>query len=129
LFVFLLSTPDSFAVVTSHPLSQHRFASASRDGWGHPAGFVPLNAPPALYGPKTFTAGGGSLRAERPLVSLGRSTCDRACWGRLRSPSASAERSGGLAVRRLAVARRLCDGPRCDPPAGPKYRHLDRHHG
>ncbi len=72
---------------------------------------------------------GGSLRAERPLVSLGRSTCDRACWGRLRSPSASAERSGSLAVRRLAGARRLCDGPRCDPLTGPKYRHLDPHHG
>ena len=117
------------AGVTSHPLSQHRFASASQDGWGHPAGFVPLNAPPALYGPKTFTAGAvrcglnarWSRWAARPATEPAGAGC-----GRLPPPLNA---PAVWHVRRLAGARRLSDGPRCDPLTGPKYRHLDPHYG
>jgi len=93
---------SSERVVTTRALSRASLLRLS--GWLGPA--LRLCSAERSTGPEravTLTAGAVRCGLERPPVSLGRSTHDRACWGSLRSSSASAGRSGG---QRLTGVRR-----------------------
>lgn len=116
------TAPSSGRVATTRAVN--RSPSSRLSGWLGPA--FRLCSAVRSTGPEravTLTAGAVRCGLERPLVSLGRSTHDRACWGSLRSSSASAGRSGG---QRLAALAALCCGPRSGPFATPKNRNMYR---